>query len=164
MGHWVRSLRGGQVDRRAETGFLRSESVKFTLVKLLVSGKIKVMKKSLCCFAPVSGVLAALVLCASAQAQTKVAGGAGGSTLYKCTKNGKVEYSNSPCDAKAQPAVLKGTVTTLNKEAFVGKARAQADANGKGKTILGITPPNPIEECRKKGGKLDLELRACALP
>jgi Domain of unknown function (DUF4124) len=90
-----------------------------------------------------------------------------GNTVYKCTKNGKVEYSNAPCDQAAQPAKLKGTVNSLPKEAFVGQNKTTKDA-GKvtsgGKTILGITPPNPIEECRKKGGKLNLEFKACELP
>jgi Domain of unknown function (DUF4124) len=90
-----------------------------------------------------------------------------GNTVYKCTKNGKVEYSNAPCDQAAQPAKLKGTVNSLPKEAFVGQSKmakdAGKDASG-GKTILGITPPNPIEECRKKGGKLNLEFKACELP
>ncbi len=85
------------------------------------------------------------------------------STVYKCTKNGKVEYSNAPCDAAAKPAQLKGTVNSLPKDAFVGQKKASDDTKG-GKTILGITPPNPIEECRKKGGKLNLEFRACELP
>jgi hypothetical protein len=138
--------------------------VNFTLVNLFGSSNNSNMIKPNRYFVFTVSALAALLLTAPINAQTKVSGGAGGSTLYKCTKNGKVEYSNSPCDAKAQPAVLKGTVTSLNKEAFVGKARAEADPAGKGKTILGVTPPNPIEECRKKGGKLDLELRACALP
>jgi Domain of unknown function (DUF4124) len=90
-----------------------------------------------------------------------------GNTVYKCTKTGKVEYSNAPCDQAAQPAKLKGTVNSLPKEAFVGQGKtakdAGKDASG-GKTILGITPPNPIEECRKKGGKLNLEFKACELP
>ncbi len=84
------------------------------------------------------------------------------STVYKCTKNGKVEYSNAPCDTAAKPAQLKGTVTSMPKESFVGKAAAADPKTGK--TILGITPPNPIEECRKKGGKLNLEFKACELP
>jgi hypothetical protein len=85
-----------------------------------------------------------------------------GNTVYKCSKNGKVEYSNAPCDQAAKPAQLKGTVNSLPKEAFVGQNKTAKDAGG-GKTILGITPPNPIEECRKKGGKLNLELKACEL-
>jgi Domain of unknown function (DUF4124) len=86
-----------------------------------------------------------------------------GNTVYKCTKNGRVEYSNAPCDQAAKPAQLKGTVNSLPKEAFVGQNKTAKDAGG-GKTILGITPPNPIEECRKKGGKLNLEFKACELP
>jgi hypothetical protein len=91
-----------------------------------------------------------------------------GNTVYKCTKNGKVEYSNAPCDQAAKPAQLKGTVNSMPKEVFVGQSKSTKDAATKeasaGKTILGITPPNPIEECRKKGGKLNLEFKACELP
>lgn len=83
-------------------------------------------------------------------------------TVYKCMKNGKVEYSNAPCDVAAKPAKLKGTVNSMSKESFTGNAKVE-EAKGS-KTILGVTPPNPIEECRKKGGKLNLEFKACELP
>jgi hypothetical protein len=41
--------------------------------------------------------------------------------IYKCTKDGKVEYANVPCEKDAKPAALKGNVTVVNKSAFVGK-------------------------------------------
>ena len=87
--------------------------------------------------------------------------------IYKCTKDGKVEYANSPCDKEAKPVRLKGNVTVLGKEAFVGKkdelTKTDSKADGKG-TILGIKPLDPIGDCTKKGGKIDKELRACIIP
>ena len=82
--------------------------------------------------------------------------------IYKCTKAGKVEYANSPCDKEAKPAQLKGNVTVLGKEAFTGK-KVEAKADEKG-AILGIKPLDPIGDCTKKGGKIDKELRACIIP
>ena len=86
--------------------------------------------------------------------------------MYKCTKDGKVEYSNSPCDKEAKPVQLKGNVTVLNKEAFVGKKddpKSDNKPDNKG-SILGIKPIDPIADCAKKGGKVDKELRACIIP
>ena len=111
----------------------------------------------------------AIVVAALSAASTSYA------QIYKCTKDGKVEYANSPCDKEAKPVQLKGNVTVLGKEAFVGKKDEPAKADGKadGKTdnkadgkgtILGIKPLDPIGDCTKKGGKIDKELRACIIP
>lgn len=85
--------------------------------------------------------------------------------VYKCTKDGKVEYSNSPCDKEAKPVQLKGNVTVLNREAFIGKKddpKTDAKADVKG-SILGVKPLDPVGDCTKKGGKIDKELRACII-
>ena len=102
--------------------------------------------------APSVLLVTALVFAPNSQAQ-----------IYKCTKDGRVEYANSPCDKEAKPVQLKGNVTVLGKEAFVGKKDDAAKADGKG-AILGIKPLDPIGDCTKKGGKVDKELRACIIP
>ncbi len=101
---------------------------------------------------------------AAAPAQSSPSAQGQPSTIYKCTVNGKLVYSNSPCSPDAKPAQLRGSVTTLNKEAFVGKAEAAKPGGSERKTILGITPPDPVADCHKKGGKINREFRACELP
>jgi hypothetical protein len=98
---------------------------------------------------------AALVLSASApplQAQ-----------IYKCTVAGKVTYANTPCDSSARPAQLKGNVTTVDNS-HLRKAAATKQEAQAGKTIAGVKIPNPVAECKAKGGTIDKELRACMLP
>jgi hypothetical protein len=86
--------------------------------------------------------------------------------VYKCTRGGRVEYSNSPCSKDAKPHQLKGNVTVINSEALTGKAKeSKAEGAGKGPTsILGIKPLDPIGDCKRKGGEFDKEFRACRMP
>lgn len=96
---------------------------------------------------------------------SKPATGGGNATVYKCQRGGRIEYTNTPCAADAKPAQLKGSVTSLPKSAFVGQEQAKGGApSSERRTIFGITPPDPIADCKKKGGEYDREFRACKLP
>jgi Domain of unknown function (DUF4124) len=90
--------------------------------------------------------------------------------IYKCVKDGKVEYANSPCEKDAKSVQLKGNVTVLKKEAITGKAdptkTEPTSASGIPSlpSLPNIKPPDPIGDCKKKGGTFDPEFRACKLP
>jgi hypothetical protein len=83
--------------------------------------------------------------------------------IYKCVTAGKTTYANEPCSKDAKPATLKGNVTVVERQAFVGQDKPK-EAATVGKTALGIKVPNPAAECKAKGGTIDKELRACMLP
>jgi Domain of unknown function (DUF4124) len=91
--------------------------------------------------------LALALTCAPVQAE-----------IYKCTKDGKVEYANVPCEKDAKPAALKGNVTVVNKSAFVGKEGKDPKASVLPK------PLDPVGDCKRKGGEIDPEFKACRLP
>ncbi len=87
--------------------------------------------------------------------------------IYKCVKDGKVEYANSPCEKDAKSVQLKGNVTVLKKEAITGKTESTKSEPTAALGIPGlpaIKPPDPIGDCKKKGGTFDPEFRACKLP
>jgi Domain of unknown function (DUF4124) len=105
---------------------------------------------------PTVGLLSAVLWSPSAQAD-----------IYKCVKDGKVEYANSPCEKDAKSVQLKGNVTVLKKEAITGKTettKAEPAAATGIAGLPGIKPPDPIGDCKKKGGTFDPEFRACKLP
>jgi Domain of unknown function (DUF4124) len=83
--------------------------------------------------------------------------------IYKCVVAGKTTYANEPCSKDAKPAALKGNVTVMERKHFVGQEKTKEGAPA-GKTALGIKVPNPVAECKAKGGTIDKELRACMLP
>jgi hypothetical protein len=83
--------------------------------------------------------------------------------IYKCVVAGKTTYANAPCSKDAKPATLKGNVTVVEGKHFAGQDKSK-DGAPAGKTALGIKVPNPVAECKAKGGTIDKELRACMLP
>ena len=88
-------------------------------------------------------------------------GSAAHAEVYKCVIAGKTTYSSEPCSKDAKPATLKGNVTVVESKHFTGAAKQEAPAR---KTVLGVKVPNPVADCKERGGTVDKELRACILP
>jgi Domain of unknown function (DUF4124) len=80
--------------------------------------------------------------------------------IYKCVIAGKTTYSNTPCSKDAKPAQLKGNVTTIEGKHLAPKAKDEPTQ----RSVMGVKIPNPVAECKARGGTIDKELRACMLP
>lgn len=83
--------------------------------------------------------------------------------MYKCANaNGQTVYADKPCngDPKAKPWVPKQPLNVVKSESLTGgQKKAAADSRPSW-----LKPIDPIGDCKRKGGKIDPELRACMLP
>lgn len=96
-------------------------------------------------------VVSCLALAEPAQAAT-----------YKCVgASGRTEYADHPCngDPGARPWQPKRPINVLGSEAFTGRKAEPAD-----RRPAWLKGPDPIGDCKRKGGTIDPELRACVLP
>lgn len=82
--------------------------------------------------------------------------------MYKCTDaSGKIAYADKPCagNPKAAPWKPKEPLNVVSSESLTGR-KAEAKDNRPG----WLKPIDPVGDCKKKGGKIDPELRACIIP
>lgn len=83
--------------------------------------------------------------------------------MYKCTDaSGKTAYADKPCSGNpnAKPWVPKQPLNVVSSESLTG-ARKTEPAD---KRASWLKPIDPIGDCKRKGGKIDPEFRACMLP
>lgn len=93
---------------------------------------------------------------------TLTALGTAQAAMFKCTDaSGKVVYADKPCggDPKATAWQPKAPLNVVSSESLTGK-KPQAKDN----RPSWLKPLDPVGDCKKKGGKIDPELRACMLP
>jgi hypothetical protein len=84
---------------------------------------------------------------------------------HKCVSaGGKVEYTDGPCKSGSTEHTIKAKpVTVLKSEAITGQAPTPKDDRP-----AWLKDANQaldlVAKCKAKGGTIDKELRACALP
>jgi Domain of unknown function (DUF4124) len=123
------------------------------------------MKKTLNCRTPSlirNGLLLACTLFYSALSLLPVTAQA---TPHKCVgAGGKVEYTDGPCKpGSTEQAIKAKPVTVMKSEAITGQAPKAKD-NRPGWLKEANESLDPVAKCKAKGGTIDKELRACALP
>ena len=81
--------------------------------------------------------------------------------MYKCQIKGRIVFQDAVCPGEkdSQPYVPKAKINTMSSEAMTGKPKEAVDARPGW-----LKPIDPIADCKAKGGTIDKELRACALP
>ncbi len=82
--------------------------------------------------------------------------------LYKCTgADGRTEYTDAPCrnDPKATPWRPRQPLNVVPSESLTGQPKGPADVRP-----AWLKPPDPIGDCKRRGGTFDPEFRACRLP
>lgn len=97
------------------------------------------------------GVMALIVVSTAAHA-----------TMYKCVDGaGRTVYSDQPCNnnPSASQWKPKQPLNVVSSESLTGRKAEPAD-----KRPAWLKPIDPVGDCKKKGGKIDPELRACMLP
>lgn len=101
------------------------------------------------CFGIVSGLVAAT----DVQAE-----------VHKCQDaNGRIHYSDQPCRGSQARTYQPPALTTIESDKLTGGRRdAPAPETGLRKWLP--KAPDPVAECRARGGEIDRELRACRLP
>lgn len=90
--------------------------------------------------------------------------GSAKAAMFKCTDgNGKTTYSDQPCagDPNAKAWTPKQPLNVVRAETLTGRKDAPAAAD---KRPEWLRAPSPVGDCKKRGGKIDPELRACILP
>lgn len=81
---------------------------------------------------------------------------------------GKVEYTDGPCKPGSTEHALKAKpVTVMKSEAITGQA-ADPEKSTKDGRPAWLKEANqvldPVAKCKARGGTIDKELKACALP
>jgi Domain of unknown function (DUF4124) len=75
--------------------------------------------------------------------------------MYKCSdSSGKTVY------ADAKPWKPKGPLNVVSSESLTGARKTEAADKRPG----WLKPIDPVGDCKRKGGKIDPEFRACMLP
>lgn len=81
--------------------------------------------------------------------------------MYKCAgPNGRISYADRPCPPGAgKPMRSRGSFTVIESGNLTGTRSRPGD------TRPGwLKPIDPIGDCKRKGGRIDPELRACIIP
>ena len=84
--------------------------------------------------------------------------------VHKCQDaNGRIHYSDQPCRGQQARVYRPPDLTTIESDKLTGGRRdAAVPETGLRKWLP--KAPDPVAECRARGGEIDLELRACRLP
>ena len=88
--------------------------------------------------------------------------GSAKAAMYKCVAaDGKTVYADHPCDGNANAKAWqpKQPLNVVKSETLTGTKAQPAD-----KRPAWLKPLDPVGDCKRKGGKIDPELRACMLP
>jgi len=81
--------------------------------------------------------------------------------MYKCPRGGGFEYTDRPCngDPGANQFKPRQPLNVVGSETLTGRK-----AEVKDQRPAWLKGPDPIGDCKRKGGTIDPELRACMLP
>ena len=81
--------------------------------------------------------------------------------MYKCPRGGGFEYTDQPCgrDPSAHQFRPRQPLNTVSSESLTGRKAEPADSRP-----AWLRGPDPIGDCKRKGGEIDKEMRACRLP
>ncbi|MEZ5653536.1 MAG: DUF4124 domain-containing protein [Burkholderiaceae bacterium] len=87
-------------------------------------------------------------------------------TMYKCRgSDGRTTYGDEPCANGGGEWKPRTNITVLPSSSLTGSKNANA---GESATTDArpqwLKPIDPIGDCKRRGGKIDKELRACMLP
>jgi Domain of unknown function (DUF4124) len=83
--------------------------------------------------------------------------------MYKCNDaGGKTVYADKPCNGNpnAKPWKPKAPLNVVSSESLTGTKKSESAE----KRPSWLKPIDPIGDCKRKGGKIDPELRACIVP
>ena len=85
--------------------------------------------------------------------------------MYKCRgADGRTTYGDAPCPSGGAAWKPRANVTVVPSSSLTGR-RAGAD---KSESLDGssqsLKPIDPIGDCKRRGGRIDRELRACMVP
>jgi hypothetical protein len=83
--------------------------------------------------------------------------------MYKCSdSSGKTVYTDQPCNGNpnAKPWKPKQPLNVVSSESLTGARKTEAADKRPG----WLKPIDPVGDCKRKGGKIDPEFRACMLP
>lgn len=85
--------------------------------------------------------------------------------LYKCAgANGRVEYTDRPCkgDPNAVPWRPRQPLNVVDSATLTG--RSKESKGSKDARPAWLKGPDPVGDCKRRGGTIDPEMRACRLP
>lgn len=84
--------------------------------------------------------------------------------MYKCRgADGRTTYSDQPCAKGADTWKPRASITVMPAASLTGRA-AVGKAETGDKRPEWLRPLDPIGDCKRKGGRIDRELRACIVP
>jgi len=86
-------------------------------------------------------------------------------TMYKCkSADGRTIYGDEPCTNGGGAWTPRNAITILPSSALTGnRAKSAASASNDGRPDW-LKPIDPIGDCKRRGGQIDREMRACRLP
>ena len=99
------------------------------------------------------GLVSGLVMATDVQAE-----------VHKCQDaTGKFQYSDRPCrGSRPKPYDPPGLTTIEGSKLTGGRHDAKAPETGLRRWLP--KAPDPVADCRARGGEIDRELRACLIP
>ena len=85
-------------------------------------------------------------------------------TMFKCrTPDGRITYSDQACPNGGGAWKPRPNVTVLPSGSFTGGSKKAGSASADGRPGW-LKPIDPIGDCKRRGGEIDREMRACRLP
>ncbi len=91
-------------------------------------------------------------------------GNTASAAMFKCqAPDGRTEYQDRPCkgDPKAVEWKPKQPLNVVSSESLTGRPKEASEKDTRPAWLRG---PDPVGDCKRKGGTIDKELRACRLP